>query len=300
MRDRTRCGYHSPMFNLAAYLRKQTAAVDTALDRVLPGEDVPPQPLHAAMRYSVFSGGKRLRPILCLAAAEVRETAAPAAMDAAVAVELLHTYTLIHDDLPCMDDDDLRRGKPTCHIAFGEAHAVLAGDALQALAFERAAAASRATRGDDGSMVMELARAAGSRGVVGGQVADLVAQTAGSDDADMDFIHLHKTADLFRAAVRMGALAGHASPAQLDALTSYAVHLGLAFQITDDLIDASADREAVPGEAKTSCLQVMDPAEAHRKAAGMIQAAHTALEPLPKTCARPLQEIASFVLTRKH
>jgi len=196
------------------------------------------------MRYSVLSGGKRLRPILAMAAAECIGVRAESVINPALAIELLHTYTLIHDDLPCMDDDDTRRGKPTSHKVFGEANAILAGDALQALAFELASQSPI----EQGQVVYELATAAGSQGVVGGQVADIAAGDKLSQH-ELEFIHQHKTADLFCAAIRMGAIAAGATKVQLDNLTVYGANIGRAFQIIDDILDAND-----PDDNSCSCI----------------------------------------------
>ena len=194
------------------------------------------------MRYSIFAGGKRLRPILTLAASEACGGTVGNALRPACAVEIMHTYSLVHDDLPCMDDDDLRRGRPTAHIVYGEANAVLIGDALLTLAFEWAAQSPQPAR-----IVLELAQAAGHAGMVGGQVADLAAEQAEPNAETLDYIHRHKAGKLLTAALRMGAIAGNASNEQLDALTAFGEHLGLAFQIVDDILDETAD-EAVLGK----------------------------------------------------
>ncbi len=227
------------MFDLEAYCESRREIVDAALDDVLPAGRSRPARLHQAMRYGVLSGGKRIRPTLCMAAAEALGASGKLALLPGLATELLHAYTLMHDDLPCMDNDLWRRGKPTVHMAFGEACALLAGDALQALAFEVLARASAPAPYDTGRLVAELAGAAGSRGVVGGQVVDLAAVNASPTPATIDFIHARKTAALFRAAVRMGAMVAGADSAQLAAFTDYAVNLGIAFQIADDLLDAT-------------------------------------------------------------
>jgi len=280
------------MPDLQDYLRERAAWIDRELDAAMPSADTPPRVLHEAMRYSVFSGGKRLRPILCLAAAEAAGASPACAVLPALAVELLHTYTLIHDDLPCMDDDDLRRGKPTCHVVFGEANAVLAGDALQALAFETAARLHPYA-------VLELARAAGSLGVVGGQVADIARGAKAPSRDAVDFVHERKTGVLFRAAVRMGALAGGASHASLDALTVYAGRLGTAFQIADDLLDAAP----APGAARAELsphLAVYGVEEAARMANRLIDEAVAALSILPPERTEALRGIARFAVDRKH
>ena len=273
--------YPVGMFDLAAYLRERVSLIDAELDRILPPETEPPARLHEAMRYSVFSGGKRLRAVLCLAAAEAaRGGVGSPALAAAAAVELLHAYTLVHDDLPDMDDDAERRGKPSTHVAFGADIAILAGDALQALAFETAARAPVPAAIPPNRLVIELARAAGSRGVVGGQVEDLAAiECAPAPDA-LRFIHEHKTADLFRAALRMGALAAGAAPETLAALTDYGLRFGLAFQITDDLLDGT------PGYPRSD-------AEDH------IKRALAALDMPRLHHTEPLTALAEFILERK-
>ena len=214
-------------------------AVDERLDEWLPSASEPPARLHESMRYSVFAGGKRIRPILAILACRAAGGAEAAAMPAACAIECIHTYSLIHDDLPAMDDDDLRRGKPSNHKAFDEATAILAGDALLPLAFELitgkmtdAASASRVTH--------EVATAAGWAGMVGGQMADLLAEGAAPSEEALQFVHQRKTGALIRAAVRCGAIAAGATPEQLAALTTYARNVGLAFQIADDILDETA------------------------------------------------------------
>jgi len=277
------------MFVLSDYLEQQRGRIEAALEAALPPETDPPQRLHEAMRYSVLSGGKRLRPVLVLAAAECVGAEAQAVIRPAIAVELLHTYTLIHDDLPSMDDDDERRGRPTNHKVFGEANAILAGDALQALAFEMAAQSRIAPD----RVVLELAQAAGSRGVVGGQVADVAAGDFMTLE-ELEFIHQHKTADLFRAAIRIGAIAAGATAAALARLTTYGANIGLAFQIIDDILDA-----ADPGDESCSCISVYGMAEARRRAVALTHEAITALLEFGDA-ARPLAAIATHMLERTY
>ena len=288
------------MFDLETYLAERRRMVDAAMDERLPQESEPPHTLHRAMRYSVFSGGKRLRPILCLASAEA-VAASPTILDramlSAMGVEFFHTFTLIHDDLPSMDNDDMRRGRPTCHIVFGEATAILAGDALQALAFEVTADARLAPELPPNRLVVELAQAAGSRGVVGGQVEDLAAN-AETPAEHIAFIHRHKTADLFRAAVRMGALTANADTSRLTALTDYGMALGLAFQITDDILDAADLAPGSPRKPGASCLTVMTPDEARRQANDLIESAIGHLATLPASDTEPLRAIARLVFDR--
>jgi len=283
------------MFNLGAYLAERRSVVDAALGEQMPDADCRPPTLHRAMRYAVFSGGKRLRPILCLAAAEAVGEPGNEALPAALAVELLHTYTLVHDDLPCMDDDSLRRGKPTCHVQFGPANAVLTGDALQALAFELAAVATPPPPYRSSRLVTELAGAAGSLGVVGGQAEDITFDEDRGDAETVAFIHRHKTADLFRAALRMDAIAGGAADAQLQALTDYGVNLGLAFQIADDLLDAD---DARPDPM--SCLGIYGLDGARKRATTHIDSAVQSLQGFRPEGAQPLAAIAHYVIERRH
>jgi geranylgeranyl diphosphate synthase type II len=229
-------------FDLAAYMADRAQAVDGALDRFLPRESLPPESLHKAMRYSVFAGGKRLRPVLVAAGAEAVGGTLEAVMPAACAVEMIHTYSLIHDDLPAMDNDDFRRGVPTSHKVFGEAIAILAGDALLTLAFRLLANCSPA-RGEAGRLrdvLVEVADAAGSAGMVGGQVADIECEGKVAGAAIVDYIHTHKTAALIRASIRSGAILAGASPTELKALGIAGDGLGLAFQIMDDILDITA------------------------------------------------------------
>jgi geranylgeranyl diphosphate synthase, type II len=231
---------------LSDYLREARRDLDEALNRYLPASNHDPKiscpaRLAEAMRYSVLAGGKRLRPLLCLMASEASGGDPPAALPAACALELVHTYSLIHDDLPAMDDDDLRRGRPTCHKAFDEATAVLAGDGLLTLAFEVLA---RHVRPADAAVgcIRTLAEAAGPEGMVGGQMADLQAEgrTDGTPEA-LEAIHRRKTGALLRAALRMGAITAAANPSTLEALDTYGRAIGLAFQIVDDLLDVQGD-----------------------------------------------------------
>ncbi|MDD4871745.1 MAG: polyprenyl synthetase family protein [Kiritimatiellae bacterium] len=290
------------MFELKQYLAERSRIIDKVLDRLLPKSRRKPAILHKAMRYSVFSGGKRIRPILCLAAAEASGSSYRKALIPAAAIELLHTYTLIHDDLPCMDNDNFRRGKPTSHRVFGEANAVLAGDALQTFAFEILAKTPVPKPYLSGQLIIELAQAAGSLGVAGGQVEDLAATGKQQTRKMVEFIHLHKTADLFKAAARMGAIAGRASRQQLASLTQYGVNLGLAFQIIDDIID-----ESQPGTRcnrnknlpEFTSLSIFTPEEARQRAKTLIDKA-TASVCHFKLHAQPLIYMAQFVLNRSH
>lgn len=229
--------------DLPSYLKTTQSAVDAALNTFLPPAATKPATLHKAMRYSIFAGGKRLRPILSVVAAEACGGSIDNALPIACAVEMVHTYSLIHDDLPSMDNDDFRRGKPTNHKVFGEAVAILAGDALLTLAFEIAAAAPITKRYSIADHVRELAVAAGSRQLVGGQVADLEAEGKKVTPAQLRFIHGAKTSALLTAGVRLGGMSANASDKQLVALTDFAQNLGLAFQVIDDILDVTQTSE---------------------------------------------------------
>ena len=220
--------------------RQMVARIEGGLAHYLPPADTRPARLHEAMRYSLLAGGKRLRPVLVLAAAELGGADASAALPAAVAIECLHTYSLIHDDLPCMDNDDLRRGRPTAHRQFDEATALLAGDALLTHAFALLAEHYAAEPALANALTRELAAAAGSRRLVGGQMEDLLAEKKPATAADLEFIHLNKTAAMIEAALVMGGLIGGANADTAAALRRAGRHLGLAFQIVDDVLDATA------------------------------------------------------------
>ena len=219
------------------YLRQKRELIDSNLDRLLPPENEAPPIIHRAMRYSILAAAKRIRPILCLAACRAVGGDEADAVAPACALELIHTYSLIHDDLPSMDDDDFRRGIPTSHKVFGEGTAILAGDAILSLAFETIARDEKITDWQCRRLVEELGRAAGSRGLVGGQQADLESQGKKVSAQKVEYIHSRKTGALITAAVRCGAIAGKAAAEQLDALTDYGEKIGLAFQIKDDLLD---------------------------------------------------------------
>ena len=228
--------------NLHNYLQEKAASIEDALDRILAEGDTEPSILNEAMRYSVFAGGKRLRPILTIAAAEAVGGREEDVMTAACAIELIHTYSLIHDDLPAMDDDDYRRGRPTNHKVYGEALAILAGDALLTKAFEILAGCS--VPGTAGRLMLrvigEIAEAAGARGMVGGQTLDILSEKA-VDARTLFYIHKNKTGALLRASVRTGAILAGAGEEELTALTSFAEEFGLLFQITDDILNVVGD-----------------------------------------------------------
>jgi geranylgeranyl diphosphate synthase type II len=227
------------------YIKRKREIVNQGLESCLPDENKEPKSLHKAMRYSVFAGGKRLRPILAMASFEAVGGGGKAILPVACALEMIHTYSLIHDDLPCMDDDDLRRGKPTLHKVYGDGMAVLAGDALHALAFELLLQAKNP------QVVYEVAKAIGTEGMIGGQVKDLEAEGKKVSLKQVEYIHTHKTGKLLRASVRAGAVLGGADKATLSALSSYGEKFGLAFQIVDDILDV-VGKEEVIGKKKGS------------------------------------------------
>jgi geranylgeranyl diphosphate synthase type II len=230
-------------FDLPGYLARRTAAVDRALHQMLPPANAKPATIHKAMLYSLFAGGKRLRPALCLAAAEACGGDFQEAMPLACALECIHTYSLIHDDLPAMDNDDLRRGKPTNHKVFGEGIAILAGDALLTEAFALAARCRGWPRYSHREIIRELAEAAGSRQLIAGQVADLEGEGRKLSAAQLKYIHERKTSALLCCSVRLGGMSANASAAQLRALTQFGYNVGVAFQIIDDILDVTQTSE---------------------------------------------------------
>jgi len=293
-------------FRLNEYLADKCAVVDAALDRLLPPETAAPATIHKAMRYSVFAGGKRLRPVLCLAACEAVGGNASAAMPLACAVECIHTYSLIHDDLPCMDDDDLRRGKPTSHKVFGEGIAVLAGDALLTEAFALIAKAKPHRRYPVQVLVSDLAFAAGSLRLIAGQVQDLENEQRRASLEEVKTTHLNKTAALITTSIRLGAMAGNASPTELKRLTRYGQDLGLAFQVIDDILDATSTKEIMGKSVgadqknnKSTFPTVLGIDKSRQYAADLIADAHKQLKPFGSRAA-PLHAIAEFFLSRKN
>ncbi len=230
-------------FDLSAYLRKSTASVNAALDRFLPSGATKPATIHQAMRYSLFAGGKRMRPALCLAAAAACGGKEADALPMACAVECIHTYSLIHDDLPAMDNDDFRRGKPTNHKVYGEGIAVLAGDALLTQAFEIVAQGRAWPRYSHQTVVLELARASGSLQLIAGQVADLEGEGKKISADQLKYIHERKTSALLCCSARLGGMSANCTAAQLKALTEFGYNVGLAFQIIDDILDVTQTSE---------------------------------------------------------
>ena len=294
------------MPDFAAWSRAIQARMETALDRVLPAESLAPARLHAAMRYVVLGGGKRVRPMLAFAAGEAVGADPELVERAACAVELIHVYSLTHDDLPCMDDDDLRRGKPTCHVQFDEATALLVGDALQSLAFE-ALATPRA--GLDGTVQAEmlglLARASGSRGMAGGQAVDLYSTGKSLDLAELEFMHIHKTGALIQAAVLLGGLSlGGLSATARSGLEHYARCVGLAFQVMDDVLDAETDSATLGKTAgkdakndKPTYVSLLGLSHARALADDMLADARATLLPFGPPAAR-LESLAEYIVHR--
>lgn len=280
--------------------------VDEALDAVLPAESEPPAGLHVAMRYSVLSGGKRLRPILLLTAGTALGAEVEELLPAACAVELVHVYSLIHDDLPAFDDDSLRRGKPSSHVAFGEAQAILAGDALQALAFSTLAQA--ALRSAEPALwaaaIDELGTAAGSSGMAGGQWLDIEAEGRSLDLATLETLHAAKTGSLLTACVRIGALLARADADTLERLSAYGRAVGLAFQVVDDILDVEGsldDLGKVPGvdaaRGKPTYPALLGLEEARATAERLRRVAEESIAPLGAS-GRPLALIASYIIDR--
>ena len=230
-------------FNLQQFLTTRAKAVNAALDKFLPSDKTRPVTIHKAMRYSLFAGGKRMRPALCLAAAAACGGREADALPLACAVECIHTYSLIHDDLPAMDNDDFRRGKPTNHKVFGEGIAVLAGDALLTQAFEIAAQAKGWPRYPHRDLILEIAKASGSLQLVAGQVADLEGEGKKISANDLRYIHERKTSALLCCSVRLGGMSANCTSAQLKALTDFGYHVGLAFQVIDDILDVTQTSE---------------------------------------------------------
>ena len=230
-------------FDLQGFLESRTSAVNEALDHLLPAATARPATIHKAMRYSLFAGGKRMRPALCLAAAAACGGRESDALPLACAVECIHTYSLVHDDLPAMDNDDYRRGKLTNHKVFGEGIAILAGDALLTQAFEIAAKCRSWPRYSHQQIVRELAHAAGSLQLIAGQVADLEGEGKKTSASQLRYIHERKTSALLCCSVRLGGMSANCTPAQLKALTNFGYHVGLAFQVIDDILDVTQTSE---------------------------------------------------------
>ncbi|MCP9848367.1 geranylgeranyl diphosphate synthase CrtE [Cyanobium sp. Morenito 9A2] len=293
----------STSFEFAAYLEAARLRVEAALDVSLGPER--PESLREAMRYSLLAGGKRLRPILCLAACELAGGDSDLALPTAVGLEMVHTMSLIHDDLPAMDNDDLRRGRLTNHKVFGEANAILAGDALLTRAFEMVALRSPGVPAERLlAVVGELSLASGAPGLVGGQVVDLESEGKQVDLETLEYIHLHKTGALLQACVLSGALIAGASEELLTALRRYARGIGLAFQIIDDILDVTASSEVLGKTAgkdltadKTTYPKLLGLEESRQRAEALVEEAKTALEPWLER-AHPLLALADYITSR--
>jgi geranylgeranyl diphosphate synthase type II len=292
--------------NVKAYLQSRQKKVDRALDRFLPKEKVKPVTIHKAMRYSLFAGGKRLRPILCLAAAEAAGGKIDRALPLACAMECIHTYSLVHDDLPSMDNDDLRRGRPTCHKVFGEGIAVLAGDALLTVAFEIVGRAKPTSRYNMSALLREVAVAAGSQKLIAGQVADLEAEGHQTDREELRYIHENKTAAILTTSVRLGAMSANANPKQLAAITKFGRTLGLAFQVIDDILDVTQTSEKLGKSAgkdiaakKATYPAVIGLDESRTEAKRLTKQAHDSLSIFGKR-GETLHALANYLLEREY
>ncbi|OPY57543.1 MAG: Farnesyl diphosphate synthase [Pelotomaculum sp. PtaU1.Bin035] len=290
--------------NFNEALDKRAAIVEEALDRYLPSADVYPQILHQAMRYSVMSGGKRLRPVMVMAVAEAAGGKADNVLPAACALEMIHSYSLIHDDLPAMDDDDYRRGRPTNHKIYGEAMAILAGDALLTMAFGLLAKCSNSRPEDVVKVIAEVAAAAGTSGMIGGQVVDTFSAGEEINADTLEYIHRNKTGALYRAAVRTGAILAGAEEKKLAVLTEYAEYLGLAFQIKDDILDIEGDAAKIGKPVgsdlknnKATYPSLFGMAQAKKKACQAADKALSALK-LFGNEADFLRELVQFVIER--
>src|SRR6202521_3138633 len=291
--------------NLPEFFEQDRAAVDPALDRLMPGETAQPPSIHLAMRYSVQAGGKRVRPILCLESARIFTADVTPILPVACALEFIHTYSLIHDDLPALDNDDLRRGKPTCHKKFGEATAILAGDGLLTLAFqiigESPTSAERTL-----AILQEVSSAAGTvNGMVGGQVADLESEGKRVEPQTLEYIHRSKTAALIRASVSTGAISAGAGIADVARLRSFGETIGWAFQVTDDILDVEESSAALGKTAGKDIAQqkatypaVFGVAQSHEIAAKLANDAIAQLDSFGERASR-LRALAEFLVHRR-
>mgnify|MGYP001606286509 CR=1 FL=1 len=290
--------------DIRKYLTEKAETVNEGLKSLLAKEDEYPQTLHKAMHYSLFAGGKRIRPVLLLAASEAVGGDASNALVAACAFECVHTYSLIHDDLPAIDNDDLRRGRPTCHKAFGEAVAILAGDALLTVAFDLVARTQSKDASLAAKVMRELARAAGSTGMIGGQMVDIESEGREISFPVLEYIHIHKTGELILAALRSGAILGGADDKALQQITRYGKSVGLAFQIADDILDVEGASEVtgkpVGGDekkGKATYPALLGLEESKKRAKELVDIAVSALDGFDSK-ADPLREIARFIVAR--
>lgn len=293
--------------NIKTYLVSRQKLIERALDHYLPKANAKPATLHRAMRYSLFAGGKRLRPILCLAAAEACGGKIGNALPLACALECIHTYSLVHDDLPSMDDDDFRRGRPTCHKVFGDGIAILAGDALLTIAFEIVSNAKPAPRYDTSILLREIAVAAGSQKLIAGQVADLEAEGRNVKRDQLQFIHENKTAAILKSSVRLGGMSANADARKLSAVTRFGQRLGLAFQIIDDILDVTQTSEILGKSAgkdaaakKATYPAVIGLEKSRAEARRLTRHAHNALSVFSNRDAEPLHALANYLLEREY
>ena len=291
--------------NFSTWMSTIQQRTESALEAALPSPGLAPARLHEAMRYAVLGGGKRIRPLLCHASGSIFGADSKLLDAPAVAVELIHAYSLVHDDLPCMDDDVLRRGKPTCHVEFDEATALLVGDALQTQAFQtlsdRLAGIAAARQLD---MLHLLAAASGSRGMAGGQAIDLAAVGHQLTVSELEYMHVHKTGALIRAAVLLGAHCGEAMPDALERLGRFANRIGLLFQVVDDILDTEASTATLGKTAgkdaaqnKPTYVNILGASEAKAMASKLRQDAHEALAPFGESAGR-LHELTDFIVER--
>lgn len=292
--------------NIKAYLTSRQNLIDRALDCYLPKEKVKPATIHEAMRYSLFAGGKRLRPILCLAAAEACGGKIDNALPLACALECIHTYSLVHDDLPSMDNDDFRRGRATCHKVFGDGVAVLAGDALLTIAFEIVSCAKPAPRYGLPVLLREIAVAAGSQKLIAGQVADLEAEGKKTTREQLRYIHENKTAAILATTVRLGAMSANATEKQMRSITKFGRALGLAFQVIDDILDVTQTSEKLGKSAgkdiaakKATYPAVIGLEKSRAEAKRLTRQAHDALS-IFNDNAGALHALANYLLEREY
>ena len=295
--------------DITSYLSGKKDIVDKTLEKLVPSAKIFPSSVHEAMRYSLFAGGKRVRPILAIAAAEALGAKTAGLLPIAGTLELIHTYSLIHDDLPAMDNDDLRRGRPTCHKVYGEAIAILAGDGLLNLAFEVLSGPRQLKSVPPNrliAIIREIATASGISGMVGGQVVDMESEGRDIDFPTLEYIHTHKTGALIRASVRVGSLYARAGKRQLKALTRYGEMVGLAFQIADDILDITGKQEEIGKDVgsdikkgKKTFPSFYGLGESRRRAVEVVDKAVTALKDFDRK-ADPLRELAKYVINRVH
>ena len=295
------------ILDIDRYLKERGDIVNKAIDSLLPKEDEFPQRLHKAMRYSIFAGGKRIRPILVIAAAEVFGKTAGSVINIACAVEMIHTYSLIHDDLPAMDNDDLRRGMPTCHKVFGEALAILAGDALLTKAFQIMSKPLAVETHNYASLqtIHEIAKAAGSTGMVGGQVVDIESEGKDIEFPVLEYTHIHKTGELILASCKAGAIMANADDRGFEAITRYGEAVGLAFQIADDILDVEGTKEDVGKnvggdvkKGKATYPSILGIEESKKRAGELASLAIASLKDFDEK-AEPLRAIARYIVERR-